>query len=105
MLHRDRCRSLLELSAMSGEVVVLSRPRETTRLAAPVGGHRLCQSKKAESATDPARGHPWELLLARRRASSRSIPYAMCSAVTVFSFRRIIKRMAFRQALSISAGL
>lgn len=105
MLDSDCSRSLLELLSMVGEVVMSARTREISWLTAPVGRYRLRQSKETETVADPVSGHPRELLLARRRASSRSIPYAMCSAVSVCSLRRTINRMAFKQALSISAGL
>jgi len=105
VLDRDCSCLLLELLSMPGEVVMSAQTREASRLTSAVARYRLCQSEKAEPVADPAFGHSRELLLARRRASSRSIPYAMCSDATVCSLRRTIKRMAFKQALSISAGL
>ena len=72
--HRDRACSLLKLSSMPGEVVMSARTRETGRLAAPVGGHCLGEAKEAEPVADSAVVHSREVLLARRRASSRSRP-------------------------------
>jgi hypothetical protein len=74
MGHCDRARSLLKSLSMPGEVIVSARTRKTGRLAAPVGGHRLGEAKEAEPVSDSAVAHSREVLLARRRASSRSRP-------------------------------
>lgn len=64
---------LLQPLAMSRQVVVLPAAAEAATRPPLTRFERSSQPEQVESASDST-AYPWELLIARRRASSRSIP-------------------------------